>query len=77
MYAFIFGNPANKEISIKALADKKNFTGKIKKVTMLDSGRSVKWKTTDHGLSVNIPENLTQKDCNVIKIQIAGSLFRV
>ena len=73
LYAHIFGDPTGKEIVISSFADeKKLFSGKVLKVSVTGSNTKVIWSLQATGLHVTIPDKLTFKDCNVLKIETTG-----
>jgi len=71
LYVHTFGNPAGKEVVVGSLAaDKGYFSGKIKHVSLIGGHAISKWSMKSDGLHVVMPDNLTFKDCNILKIQI-------
>ena len=71
LYVHTFGNPAGKEIVVGSLsANSGLFSGKIKKVSLIGNRASVKWSLKSDGLHINMPNKLTFKDCNVLKVHI-------
>jgi hypothetical protein len=70
LYVHLFGDPADKDITVSSLAvEKKLFDNKVVKVSVIGSNTSVKWSLQDKGLIVRMPGKLTFKDCNVLKVQ--------
>lgn len=69
LYIHIFGNPAGKEIAIRSLADRKLFRAKVKGATLVGSGATVGWRMTSDGLLLKMPETLSFKDCNIVKVK--------
>ena len=69
LYVHVFGNPAGIELIIASLANKKLFSGKIKKVSLLGSDAIIKWTMKPDGLHVNMPNTLACKNCNVLSIE--------
>jgi alpha-L-fucosidase len=73
LYAFVFGNPAGREITVGSLANKQLFRGKVKNVSLVGGGDvSLNWSMKPQGLSVLFPEKLAFADCNILKINTTG-----
>jgi hypothetical protein len=70
LYVHVFGNPADRDLVVGSLAaDKKLFTGKVKKISVIGSADPVKWSMGADGLHVKMPAKLGFKDANVVKVE--------
>ena len=70
LYAVLMAYPSdNKQVVITSLSEGEElWFGKIKKVELLGQKGKLKWKRTDQGLEVKLPENKPCKYAYVIKI---------
>lgn len=70
LYAFCLGKPESK-IEIHALGKKSAYSGKtIKSVTMLGSGKNVKWRQSSDALVINNPSTLPVEKVPVLGFKV-------
>ncbi len=68
VYASVLGAPEGKTLNIKSLSLKSgNYNGKVKSVEMIGAGK-LKYKATEEGLNINLPDNIEADIATVFKI---------
>ena len=71
IYAIVLGHPEEKSLQLKSFAvEHLPSVVKIKKISSLETGESLKWDFNEEGLKINIPNQLKNTMAQVFKIEI-------